>query len=167
MTRCSTWDRGSINKISIIYSSIRVCILSRCAWDRESISLSLSYCICDKNLPMPFYIIVTAYGIYETHMVCCRLHFTTRVLSILILSKWRSQRGLNFPVRKLIVCNLEEAIQFFGLIMGSPFKVYCIFISRILNITVFTHIIICANFIFFSTKWSSDREGEYFIWNQP
>ena len=31
------------------------------------------------------------------------------------------------------------------LLMGGPFKVYCIFICRIISITVFTHIIICAN----------------------
>ena len=51
--------------------------------------LYLTYCICETNYPIPSYIIVTAYSIYETHMVCCCLHFTTRVLSIPILSKWR------------------------------------------------------------------------------
>ena len=34
-------------------TSIRVCILNKCAWDRDSISISLSYCICGKYFPIP------------------------------------------------------------------------------------------------------------------
>ena len=54
-------------------------------------------------------------------------------------------KGVSNPVKKLIVCNLEAAMQLVVLTMDSPFKVYCAFICRIINITVFIHIILCVN----------------------
>ena len=95
-----------------------------------------------KKFSRPSYIIVT---VTETHMgffqlTCSEIYGSPH--NDLVQMK---QSKVSNPVKKLIVCNLEAAMQLVVLIMDSPFKVHCAFICRIINITVFIHIILCAN----------------------
>ena len=81
----------------------------------------------------PFYIIVM--------LKCSRIHCSSHN----DLVQMKQSKGFLIPWKKLIVCNLEVAMQLVVLILDSPFKVHCAFTCRISNITVYIHIILCAN----------------------